>query len=77
MYPDFQQSYIQLEEGKPGSSKAGSRNSWMGMLYRMALFCTNLYDNAWYRMEFHSIAWYCMVLHGTIWNCMVLHGIAL
>ena len=32
MYSDFQQSYIQLEEGKPGSSKAGSRNSWMGML---------------------------------------------
>ena len=66
IYSDFQQSYIQLEEGKPGSSKAGSRNSWMGMLYRMALFCMNLYDNAWYCMELDSISRYCMVMHGTI-----------
>ena len=55
---DFQQSYVQPEVGKPRSSKAGSRNSWMGMLYRIAQFCMNLYDNAWYCMEFHSIAWY-------------------
>ena len=44
---DFQQSYIQLEVGKPGSSYVGSRKSWTGMLDRMALISMDLYDNAW------------------------------
>ena len=74
MYPDFQQSYIQLEEGKPGSSKAGSRKSLMGMLDRMELFCMDFYSISWYCMVLHGIAWYCMVIHAISWYCMVWHG---